>query len=383
MNRRSLVLLSLATLAARDLAGQSLSLQVANLSPIPRQGEVVAIRLDNLKQLLPSLDPARILILQSDGATRAVSQLTDTEILFAADCEASGTRNYIIRQEPDVVRPGPSLVDGRYVLPRGDYAWENDRIAFRMYGSALAGDVRNGIDVWTKRVRSLIVGKWYRESEGSAPGKDAYHIDRGEGADFFSVGRSLGAGGSGIWSNGRVYQPGVFSSWRTVANGPLRVCFELTYDSVRVENTVYSETRRITLDAGENLCSIAVTYHGPRPGKSVQYALGLVKRRDTRLTKDQGTRRMSLWGPTNAEAANGELGTAVMIPQDAFVGFAEDSSQYFLIGTGTTGVPHMYFAGAGWTRSGDFASESTWHEYVSGFAARRQAPLGVRVAAGR
>lgn len=383
MDRKRLLLLLLAVLTVSELPGQSLSLQVANLSPIPRQGEVVAIRLDNLRQLLPSMDPARILILQDDGVTRATSQLTDTEILFAADCEANGVRDYVIRQETDVATPGRSMVDGRYVLPRGDYAWENDRIAFRMYGSGLVGDVRNGIDVWTKRVRSLVVGKWYRESEGSPPGKDTYHIDRGEGADFFSVGRSLGAGGSGIWHNERLYQPGAFSSWKTLSNGPLRVSFELTYDSVRVEGTVYRETRRITLDAGENLCSISVTYEGPRSREPLQFAPGLVKRKDTRFTKDVGSQRMSLWGPTNADAANGELGTAVMVSLDGFVGFAEDSTHYFLIGNGTAGVPHTYFAGAGWTRSGDFASEHDWQEYLSRFAARHQAPLGVRVTAGR
>ncbi len=383
MSPRIPAVLLLFAVMVSELPGQSLDLQVANLSPIPRRGEVVAIRLDNLKQLLPSLDPARILILQRDGVTRATSQLTDTEILFSADCEANGVRTYVIRQEVDTAKPGQSAVDGRYVLPRCDYAWENDRIAFRMYGSLLAGDVRNGIDVWTKRVRSLIVEKWYRESEGSPPGKDTYHIDRGEGADFFSVGRSLGAGGSGLWHNERLYQPGVFSSWKTLSNGPLRASFELTYDSVRVEGTVYRETRRITLDAGENLCSISVTYEGPRSGGPLQFALGLVKRRDTKLTKDAGTHRMSLWGPTNADPANGELGTAVMIPPDAFVGFAEDSTQYLLIGKGTTGVPHTYYAGAGWTRSGDFASEQDWQEYLSRFAARRQEPLGVRVTAGR
>jgi pectinesterase len=126
-----------------------------------------------------------------------------------------------------------------------------------MYGSPVAGDVRNGIDVWTKRVRSLIVAKWYMESEGSPPGKDTYHTDRGEGADYFSVGRSLGAGGSGAWLNGTLYQPGIFSSWKTIFNGPLRVCFELTYDSIRAGQSVLSEVRRISLDAGENLNSLS------------------------------------------------------------------------------------------------------------------------------
>jgi pectinesterase len=365
------------------LAAQSVIVQVKNPSTFPRQGEVVSVKVEDVRTLAPTIDLARAVVFDANRNTRALSQLADDEFLFMADCKAGGASVYVIRDGGESVAAPPSLVDGRHVLPRGDYAWENDRIAFRVYGSALAGDVRNGIDVWTKRVKSLVVAKWYRESEGSPPGKDAYHVDRGEGADFFSVGRSLGAGGSGLWVNGKVCQPGVFASWKTIANGPLRVCCELTYDSIMVDRAVYREVRRISLDAGQNLSSITVTYFGADSGRPYEAALGLVTRSGVRPAQNDQACWLSLWGPTTLDTTTGSLGTAVLVPPAAFAGFAADNTQRLLIARGSMWVPLTYYAGAGWTRSGDFASEEDWKSYLSLFAARLREPLGVALARGQ
>lgn len=85
---------------------------------------------------------------------------------------------------------------------RNDVAWESDWGAYRTYGQGLwqlESLVSNGIDVWLKRVRDLVISRWY------AKGHNAYHVDTGEGADFFAVGQSLGAGGIAIWQDGRLF----------------------------------------------------------------------------------------------------------------------------------------------------------------------------------
>ena len=366
-----------------SLAAQSVVVQVRNPSNFARHGEVVSVKAEDVRALAPSIDLARAVVFDANQNKRALSQLADNEFLFMVDCEAGGSSVYVIRNGGEGVAAPPSVVDGRHVIPRGDYAWENDRIAFRVYGSPLAGDVWNGIDVWAKRVRSLVVAKWYRESEGSPPGKDTYHVDRGEGADFFSVGRSLGAGGSGLWVDGKVCQPGAFSSWKTIANGPLRVCFELSYDSIMVEETIYREVRRISLDAGQNLSSITVTYFGADSGRPYEAALGLVTRSGVRPATDDRACWLSLWGPTTPDTTTESLGTAVLVPPAVFAGFAQDNAHHLLIATGSMWVPLTYYAGAGWTRSGDFASEDDWMSYLSLFAARLREPLGVALARGQ
>ena len=65
-----------------------------------------------------------------------------------------------------------------------DFAWENDRVAHRMYGTGLETWKKepltsSGIDVWVKRARRLVINDWYMT--------DDYHRDNGDGADFYSV----------------------------------------------------------------------------------------------------------------------------------------------------------------------------------------------------
>jgi pectinesterase len=277
-----------------------------------------------------------------------------------------------------VAKP-PSRVDGRFVPPREDYAWENDRIAFRMYGPALAKEVNNGIDVWTKRVRYLVVEKWYKASEG---GKDAYHEDHGEGADFFNVGRSLGAGGCGIWKGDSVNQPGVFSSYKTICNGPIRLTFELTYTNWKIGEKKFTEHMRISLDAGQNLNAVQVAFEGLDANEPLQLACGLVKRSNTKIQTNEGNCWMALWGLTTSDTVNGSLGTGAVLPKSTIVKFTEDKDQYLVIVNAKAGTPFSYYAGAGWTRNGDFPTVNDWNSYLDSFSRRLQSPLKITITGG-
>ncbi|MGB6034124.1 MAG: DUF4861 family protein [Bacteroidota bacterium] len=378
MNKRVVMLLLLVGLMGVEGGAQVLHLTVTNEEALERRSELVAVQWRDIQKNFPTLDRGQVFLTALPDSAEVITQGTGDELLFMADFAAGESRRFLVRESPGAGRP-KRIVDGRLVLPREDYAWENDRIAFRMYGSPLAGDVKNGIDVWTKRVRSLIVEKWYRESEGSPPGKDTYHVDRGEGADFFHVGKSLGAGGVAIRRNGRLHQPGVFKTWRTIANGPLRVSFELSYDSIDVDGTLYSEIRRTTLDAGQNLNRIDVTYYGPVDGEELEVACGLVKRPNITVTRSQHECWLSLWGETNADTTNGFLGTGVVLPESGCKEIVEDTLHCLILGKARTGRPITYYAGAGWTRSGDFGSVEDWNRYLAEFARKLGSPLRVEL----
>ncbi|HTO94498.1 MAG TPA: DUF4861 family protein [Bacteroidota bacterium] len=353
-------------------------IRVTNESGLERRSETVEVP---LAALGGPAGPGTVFAVSPAGGEGGgvITQETEGLLLFQADFLPHSVREFRVRRVDQPGAPARPLVDGRYVLPREDYAWENDRIAFRMYGPALAAEVNNGIDVWTKRVRSLVVAKWYAEAENSPPGHDPYHQDRGEGADFFDVGRSLGAGACALWSNGRVHQPGVFSSWKTLANGPLRVEFELTYAPVGTEKGPVTERMRVSLDAGHNLNRISVTFTSPAPGESLRVAWGLVRRSGVSLAR--GDCWMGLWGATNRDTVNGSLGTGVVLLPGTCGGTAEDSVQYLLTGCVRSGEPLVYEAGAGWTRSGDYSSQKEWDAYLAARAGALASPLRVSVGA--
>lgn len=372
--KRILRLCCILLLCSWNLRSQTILVEASNPLPVERNSETLVIRTAELEHLLPNASAERLVV--RDAATREelLSQVTEGEFLFQSHFGPNEKKEFLIAEAPTRTNPA-SLVDGRFVLPREDYAWENDRIAFRMYGPALAAEVNNGIDVWTKRVRYLIVEKWYASSRES--GKDTYHEDHGEGADFFTVGRTLGAGGSGIWFNGKLYQPGVFSSQRTIARGPVRVVFELAYDRWNVEGKMFKEVKRISLDAGQNVNKIEVTFTGLSRADTLTVACGLARRKNAIYERNDKACWMSLWGQTNEDPVNGYLGTGVVLGAQQCIGFVEDTIHYMMLGKALAGEKFTYYAGAGWTRSGDFASAEDWKGYLDQVAARLQHPVAV------
>lgn len=353
-------------------SGKSIVVDATNPLAKERANETISIRISEIQKLMPNIRADELVVRNAATREQLPSQVVEGEFLFQSHFKPNERKEFLITEQLREKRATQTLTDGRFVLPREDYAWENDRIAFRMYGPALAKEVNNGIDVWTKRVRYPVVAKWYKESAES--GRDTYHEDHGEGADFFSVGKTLGAGGSGIWFNGRLCQPGVFSSQRTIATGPLRVVFELTYNW-NVDGRTFKEVKRISLDAGENLNRIDVAFTGV--SDTLTIACGLVKRKGTTYQQHENLCRISLWGQTTDDSTNGSLGTGVILAPQQCTGFVEDEVQYMILGRVAGGKPFTYYAGAGWTRSGDFATREEWNDYLDQFAERLQHPLRV------
>ncbi|MFO1477632.1 MAG: glycoside hydrolase family 88 protein [Verrucomicrobiota bacterium] len=247
-----------------------------------------------------------------------------------------------------------------------DFAWENDRIAFRAYGPALArtGEIGSGIDVWVKRTRRPVIESWYFKAD--------YHEDHGEGLDMYKVGPSRGCGGTGVWRNGKLYAAGNFQSWRLLENGPQRVVFELTYPPYDAGGIQVREIKRITLDAGSNLNRIdaLLDWDWDKP-ENLELAIGLV-RRGSEGSLQVGTNNawMTYWEPE--QLPNGTIGCAVIPTTPARL--QQIPGEALLITTVHRGVPVTYYAGAGWTRSGDFPDREAWVNAV----ARQAAELAKR-----
>src|SRR5207245_4059916 len=89
-----------------------------------------------------------------------------------------------------------------------------------------------------RSVSYLVINDWYMV--------DDYHHDHGEGADLYSAGNSRGCGGNGVWVNGKLYPSANFIHSRTLANGPIRVMFELEYPEWDAGGVRVSEVKRIT-----------------------------------------------------------------------------------------------------------------------------------------
>ena len=102
---------------------------------------------------------------------------------------------YTISGSPKAPKAYLKIIEGRSIT------WENDRISYRLFGPEVSNKVGSGIDIWVKSVDYPIVDKWYKLN---AEGKN-YHTDRGEGYDFYDVGKNRGCGGLAIWHNNKPF----------------------------------------------------------------------------------------------------------------------------------------------------------------------------------
>ena len=373
---------------ARPIAAQSASIRVENTSGIERPDETIGVPWSEVRARVSGAAPGHVRVLDPSGA-EVVSQVVDDdgdgtpdELIFQSGFWPGETKRFVIDNGVPKAAYPKARVYATHTDPRDDMAWESDRIGFRTYGQGLwkvDSLLSSGIDVWVKRTRDPIVDKWY------AKGHDAYHVDTGEGADFFDVGQTLGAGGTAIWRNGKMYRAANFKSWKIIANGPVRTIFEMYYEPWDADGLRVSETKRIALDAGSNL-NKATSIFRVEGGNAaeVPYVIGLVKRR-VMVGSESSARDwawLSGWGPVSPkDGGHGELGTVVMMPRARLEDWKESSDHYFAVAQAKSGEPVVHYIGAGWTDSGDFRTVAEWWEYLDHFAQRLAAPVVVTWAA--
>jgi len=162
-----------------------------------------------------------------------------------------------------------------------------------------------------------------------------------------------------------------------LANGPIRVMFELTYETWDAGGTPVSETKRITLDAGSNMSRFESYYSTPKPVALV-HAVGVKKNPGAvpATNKDRGV--LGTWEPNKTDGS--EFGCAVVMDPALVVDFPQDDLNYLVAAKVPAGSPATYYAGFGWTRSGDFAGSANWDHYVQEFTQRLGAPIEISVA---
>jgi hypothetical protein len=396
MKLRHLVLIPLMPFAA--LAADKFTVTVTNDLTVARPAETIAVPWSDVAKAMPGVLLQHLQVTDSSGHVLPY-QVTNTkpldangsygELLFQHDFAAGEkSATFTVEKITGVAPPFPSKVFARYVPERlDDFAWENDRIGHRTYGPALAEPspagggkevlVTSGLDVWCKRVEYLVVDRWYNK------GHNHYHHDEGEGMDMYQVGTSRGCGGTGVWDGHQLYVARNYKTWKVLANGPIRAIFELGYETWTTHNGIVYETKRFTVDAGHNLDEIESTFVASVGPKQLTIGIGVNKNSadkgqegkvDVATNKEQGW--FAQW---EAQKSNGSLGEAVIVPGPGFEGFAEDAVNNLVLAKTTSGQPLRYYVGAGWTKSGQFASQQDWNTYVAAEAARAKSPVKVSI----
>jgi pectinesterase len=369
--------------AAPGSQGPGAIVTVRNPIDVARPHETVVLAGAQLKSALAVDDIRKVHVRDERAGQEILAQAIDVdddgvfdELAFQADLGPAQTRTFALVVGARQVHTREQFkAYGRFVRERrDDFAWENDVTAHRMYGAALETWAQepltsSAVDVWLKRTTRLVINDWYMV--------DDYHRDLGEGADLYSAGKSRGCGGSGIWADGRLYSSANFRDSRVLANGPLRVMFELTYAAWDAGGQPVSEVKRVTLDAGEHLSRFESRYT-TAPGRALLHAAGMKKHPAGSVAVSREGGVLRTWEPVKD---NGAFGCAVIVDPAALVDTPEaDGNALVVIRAGEDGRA-VHYAGAAWDRAGQVRDAAEWDHYLQETARRLRAPLEVSVRA--
>jgi unsaturated rhamnogalacturonyl hydrolase len=259
----------------------------------------------------------------------------------------------------------------RFVPERyDDFAWENDRIAFRVYGKALEkipNEMAYGQDVWAKRTADLVINNWYKTGD--------YHVDHGQGLDFYDVGFSLGAGSSAPYIKDSIYYSKNFRKYKVLDNGPLRSTFQLFYDAWNVDGISVSESKTISLDAGSQLNKVETEYFF-NGKKEMPVAIGIVKRKaNGTMLLNEKDGIMGYWEPQHGNDGTLGIGSVIDNPVESMK--VTDKHLLTIINANSK-KPFVYYTGAAWDKAGLITGSEGWFSYLQNFKEKIQRPVIVK-----
>ena len=251
----------------------------------------------------------------------------------------------------------------------GDIAWENDRVAFRIYGKKSSQDKGlSGVDCWHKKVNYPILDKWYNHQFN---GKN-YHTDYGEGCDQYHVSSSRGCGGIGIWKDNELFTSGSYDSWEVISITQTTLQFKLTYCHT-INSTEITETRIITLENGSQLYqaeSQFLSNSKPIVGFEIAVGLSTDEQANAKVTFNSKEGWLSVWHDLGDN--KGKIGTGAIVDTKYLVKMFEDkpevgsSNALAIVKTDSNGKI-KYSAGFAWKEAQYITSEKEWNSYLSNF----------------
>lgn len=352
-----------------------IEISVENNSTVNFNQHVLTVPWKDVIQKYPTIDTANFKVLNASTKKEIPFQLeyrgasAIQNLLIQVDVATNRTlKIYLLKGKPLAVLPKTYC---RYVPERkDDFAWENDRIAFRMYGKALEGTKENayGIDVWVKRTDRLVLNERYK--------RGAYHIDHGDGLDYYHVGFSLGAGNIAPCINDSIWYAKNYRQWKVLDNGPLRSTFQLSFDEWDVAGRMVKMVKTVSLDAGSQLSRIEVNYSYPN-NDSLPVVVGIIKRKELgTILLDEQNGIMGYWEPQHGNDGITGTGTVFLQPVVKMKVNHEHLLAHF---TAVKEAPFVYYTGAAWNKAGIITNAQNWFSYLQLFQQQLQLPLQVKL----
>jgi len=353
------------------------NITVENPARTFRESETISIDFKDIENTLEGINKNNITIfdckINNFLITQVIKEGKSTKLLFQTDF-APGEKKYFRAMKKPANFKHYELRDSataRFVPERmDDFAWENDKTAYRMYGPALEDEtITCGIDAFVKSVSYPVMAHWLTTKGYN------YHKDQGQGGDFYKVGKTLGCGGAAPYIDGKVCLPSKnYSDWKIIANGPIRTIFELTYKPWQAGSITVSETKRISLDLGSYLNRIECTYSSDN-AKTIPVAAGLVFGNARPASSATGNNFIAHC--QKALGKNGNICIGIFLcPPGTASHTIKAEGHLLLTKEQKTSEPFVYYAGSRWHNKGE--KFTTWRKYLRRYKKNIENPVTVK-----
>ena len=386
-------------------SGNRATLKVSISNPANEYREQVAeLPADTIFKRLKIQGGREFIVFDAGGLEVPYQLSSDGKVLIEAGVRPKGTQTFTIRRgTPKVYK---TVCYGRIFPERkDDFAWENDRGAYRVYGPALqkTGEKSYGVDVWTKNTPELVLDQRYwiedvvmmpaveklrkenRQRGDSLYRLNSYHNDHGRGSDLYRVGATLGCGTPALIVDDELVYPYCFKTYRILDEGPLRFSVQLDYESKVIGEDTITEHRIITLDKGSNFNRSTVWYDGFTT--VVELATGVVVHQEDRNSVVLAKDYVHYADPTdNSPVNNCQLFVAALFPD----GVNETAIRQFKkVDSGAvghalgivdnySGLPYTYYFGSAWSKF-DVRTQAEWQQRIDWKLRNVRQPLAVEI----
>ena len=378
-------------LFATTTAYAQVTVEVVNPSNEYRE-EIIELPLDSVCQWLATT-PDSIRVFDRAGLDIPSQPTRDGKLLIGAYVRKGGTNTFTLRKGATHLFE-PLCIGALHPERKDDFAWENDRGAYRVYGPALerTGERSFGIDVWTKNTPDPVVdARYYIEDVVMMPKVDSlrridrhrgdslyrinsYHHDHGKGFDPYKVGATLGCGAPALLIGDSIAMPYCFESYEIITSGPLR--FEvILHQSPRViGGETIREHRLIRLDKGSNFNRMEVWYEGL--SKPVSLCSGVVIQKEDPEPVILGRNYVAYTDPTDQpNVHHAPLFVAALFPNGT-VETKQHQGHALGIIPGYQGQHYVYYFGSAWAKY-DIRTAEEWQARIEWFLRSLENPLQV------
>lgn len=323
---------------------------------------VLVGNVDDIKKSLPNFSVESYGVMDGGAArwvtAQVIPQKDGAGLVIQADLMPEGEYAFTLFPKVDRSRVPQSPVStfARFVPERlDDFAFENDRAAFRVYGPALEktdglSKMGAGVDAWGKAVRTPVLNKMYASKKYHSP-------SLGYGIDAYKVGTGPGCGAAFPWIDGKPVNLGAFKTWEIEANGPLISTMLFTYESK--DGSLKGETR-YSIPLGTDGFFVSSTFTSSDKNKEIIPSVGLSNYQVTCVTMKPQTVFCEQPGDGVKGMAFGTYAAGLSVPAKMPV---LSGDAYYILGKPGKGSASIDgVVGTTWSRGIDYPDLKGWGE---------------------